>query len=76
MNIDGQQIPEKILNTGSSVDKYLLSNAGDMGLIPDPGQVHLLWAAKPILHNYWASPLEPMCHSYWSPCALRSMMYN
>ena len=42
MNTDGQQIPEKILNTGSSVDKYLLSNAGDMGLIPDPGQFHLL----------------------------------
>ena len=36
---------------GGSVDKYLLDNAGDMGLIPDLGRSHIPWN-KPVYHNY------------------------
>ena len=38
------------------MDKNLPVNAGDMGLILDPGRLHM--------------QLSPQCQNYWSPQAL------
>ena len=36
---------------GGTVDKKLPANAGDMGLIPGPGRLHMPWATEPVYHN-------------------------
>ena len=37
---------------GGAVDENLPPNAGDMGLIPDLGGVHMPRATKLLCHNY------------------------
>ena len=37
---------------GSPVVKNLPANAGDMGLIPDPGRSYMTVSNKPMYHNY------------------------
>ena len=49
---------------GSSVAKNLPANAGDVGLIPDPGRSHMLRSNKPVCHNY--SALELWNCNYWA----------
>ena len=36
---------------GGSVVKTPPANAGNMGLIPDPGRSHMSWSKKPVCHN-------------------------
>ena len=45
--------------------KNLLTSAEDTGSIPGLGRFHVLWATKPVCHNYWAQALESMGCSYW-----------
>ena len=37
---------------GGSVEKNLPGNAGDMGIIPDPGRSTCLRETKPVHHSY------------------------
>ena len=36
-------VTKKLKITGGPVAKNLPANAGDIGLIPDPGKFHMLW---------------------------------
>ena len=36
-------VTKKLKTTGGPVAKNLPANAGDIGLIPDPGKFHMLW---------------------------------
>ena len=63
--------------------KNPLANAGNTGLIPGSGRIHMCRAAKSMCHNYWAKALEPdcctywaQCHNYWNSCALEPMLCN
>ena len=38
--------------SGGPVIKNLPATSGDTGLISGPGRPHMLWATKPIHHNY------------------------
>ena len=51
---------------GGSVEKSLPANAGDTGLIPDPGRSHMLQS------NYAYVPTEPMCPRAAMLCNKRS----
>ena len=51
---------------GGTVVKNPPANEGDTGLSPDPGRSHVLWATKPMCHNYWACALEPASYSPWA----------
>ena len=51
---------------GSSVVKKPPANAGDMGLIPDPGRSQEDGTTKPMCHNYWACALDPQSLNNWA----------
>ena len=51
---------------GGSAVKNLSANAGDTGLIPDPGRSHI--PTKSVGHNYWTGVPEPKSQNYRSPC--------
>ena len=47
------QITNKMKDSpGGTVGKYLPAIAGDTGLIPGLGRVSMLWATKPMRHNF------------------------
>ena len=52
---------------GGILNKKLPVDAGDMDSIPGPGRFHMLWAAKPMHHNYWSLRAEgSTSHNYWA----------
>ena len=53
------------LPSGSAL-KNLPANAGDTGLIPDPGSPMCRGATKSLCHKSWASPLDAGSHNYWA----------
>ena len=66
------QILENLINlwnqhfSYSPLVKNLPANAGDMGLIPGPGDSTCCEATKSMCHNYWTHSLDPMSCSYWA----------
>ena len=47
---------------GGPAVKNLPTTSGDTDLISGPGRPHMLWATKPMHHNYWArGPESPFC---------------
>ena len=50
----------------SPLVKNLPANAGDMGLIPGPGDSTCCEATKSMCHNYWTHSLDPMSCNYWA----------
>ena len=72
------------------VDKNPPANAGDTGSIPGPGRFHMPWSNKahvpwlwslpaattePVLWSPRAATKKPMCHNYWSLCALEQLLH-
>ena len=51
-------------------------NAGDTGLIPDPGRSHMFRTTRPVCHNYLACALEPGNCNYRGPRALALVLCN
>ena len=52
--------------------KNLPANAGDVGLIPDLGRLHM----PPCKYTQWPTITEPVWQNYWSPPAIGPASHN
>ena len=66
-----------------SVDKNPPANARDAGSIPSLVRFHMpmsTWpvcqATESVLYSPRAATTKPMCHNYWSLCALKLVLHN
>ena len=61
---------------GGWVVETLTANAGDTGLIPDPGRRCVLRATNLVHYNYQACALEPGSRNPWSPRTLKPKLHD